>query len=97
MNKIFLLFFIASFCFLGLAKVSRKSTKPTGSIVGPSQLSKYFSDPVYQKSETVVRSYYLEKTGSNLGPVVSISSQIVSGVKYYIEFSDGKKKIVCSV
>jgi hypothetical protein len=97
MNKIVLLFVLASFCFLGLAKVARKSTKPTGSIVGSSQLSTYFSDPVYQKSETVARSFYLEKTGLNLGPVVSISSQIVSGVKYFIEFSNGNKKIACSV
>lgn len=97
MNKIVLLFVVSSLCCLGLAKVARKSTKPTGSVVGSTQLSKYFSDPVYQKSETVARSYYLEKTGLKLGPVVTISSQIVSGVKYFIEFLDGKNKIACSV
>ncbi len=97
MNKIVLLCVLASFCCLGLARVARTSTKPTGSIVGPTSLSAYFSDPVYQQSETVARSYYLEKTGLSLGSVVSVSSQIVSGANYFITFSDGKKLISCSV
>ena len=96
LKKFTLVFLMVALCCAG-------KTKLIGG-VGSGSLSSYLSDPAYQASEEAARTFYetnnlQSKSGLTLGQVTAISSQVVSGINFYITFAtdSAKLSVICLV
>ena len=59
------------------------------------------ANPEFEMAEATARAEYLKRTGLNLGEVVDIQTQVVSGINYIISFENavegGDKEIDITV